>query len=285
MTESFNPDVRELRRIALKTGATGFDDAAAAHRVAAVVDVETTGLNGETDAIIELAVRRFKFDDGGRILEIGASRCWREDPGVALPEDISRLTGIKDEDLVGQRIDDDAAVRIIGSADLVIAHNASFDRPLVERRLSALPPKAWACSCREIDWRGAGFDGRALGWLCAQAGWFYDAHRADGDVDAVIQLLSHQRSDGVTLLSELAASAASESWLIEAIGADYAVKDALRLRGYRWDPKAQHWWREVFDRDRLAEEYWLAREIYAPDKRSRAMAPRITRRTAHDRYR
>ena len=91
-----------------------------------------------------------------------------------------RITGITDHDLIGRRIDDRVANDIISSADIVIAHNAAFDRPMVEKRLTALPIKQWACSCVEIDWAAAGFEGRSLGWLCAQAGWFYDAHRARG---------------------------------------------------------------------------------------------------------
>ena len=278
-------DERVLRRVKLHVGETGFGNPDDRLRVAAVLDVETTGLDAACDKVIELAVRRFKFDPAGNIVEIGRSWCWREDPGSPLAPEITRLTGITDQDLVGRRIDPRLATDIIASADLVIAHNAAFDRPMVENCLAALPAMAWACSCAEIDWATAGFEGRSLGWLCAQAGWFYNAHRAEGDVDALIQLLRHERTDGRPLLRELDQRSSADSWLIEAIGSAFATKDALRRRGYRWDAKAQIWWREVFDVDLLAEQAWLAHEIYAPGRQARALEPRMTRRTARDRYR
>lgn len=151
--------------------------------------------------------------------------------------------------------------------------------------LPNLPQARWACSCKEIDWRAAGFEGRTLGWLCSQAGWFFDAHRAEGDVDAVIAMLSHERTDGRTFMWELDASSSSDSWLIEATGSAISTKDALRMRGYHWNPKEKVWWREVFDRDLISEQAWLGREIYGPEKLARAMGPQLTRLTAYDRYR
>jgi len=285
MSEFRQSDTRQLRRVDLKIGETGFGDPDVPLRTAAVIDVETTGLEPSSDKVIELAVRRFKYDPGGHIVEIGRSWSWREDPGVPLPEDIVRITGITDQDLIGRRIDDRIAIDIISAADVVIAHNAAFDRPMVEGRLRGLPTMQWACSCREIDWAASGFEGRSLGWLCAQAGWFYDAHRAQGDVDALIQLLRHERTDGRPLLYELDGSSSRDSFLVEAIGSAFQTKDALRMRGYRWDARQQVWWREVLDRDLVNEEAWLANEIYASGKGARTMGPRITRRDAYTRYR
>jgi len=160
MPDTGRSNVRELRRIELSVGETGFGDPDGPLRVAVVVDVETTGLSPQEDKIIELAMRRFTYDPEGQIVEIGKSWCWREDPGVPPPENIVRITSITDHDLIDRRIDDRVATDIISSADVVIAHNAACDRPMVENRLSALPAKQWACSCVEIDWAGAGFEGR-----------------------------------------------------------------------------------------------------------------------------
>ena len=140
---------------------------------------------------------------------------------------------------------------------------------MIERRLSDLPQLAWSCSCHEIDWREAGFEGRSLGWLCAQAGYFFDAHNAESDIDAVIQLLQLRNAEGQPIMAELAENVASDSYLIEALGSAFETKDALRLRGYRWDPASRVWWNEVFDRDYITEQAWLAQE-----STRRARAPR-----------
>ena len=208
--------------------------------------------------------------------KIRASHCAAE---------ITRLTGITDSDLDGKTIDEGLATSILSEVDLVIAHHANFDRPMLEKRLTNLPGLPWACSCSQIDWARAGFEGRSLGYLTMQAGWFFDAHRAQGDVDAVIQLLQHEDTDGVPLLYELNENALADSHLIDAVGANFAVKDALRLRGYRWNPADRHWSREVTDADLLPEQAWLAREVYAHAKRPANGGPRITRRTAFERFR
>ncbi|RPF71121.1 3'-5' exonuclease [Aurantiacibacter spongiae] len=282
---SGSPEVRILERIDLRSGRTGRGNTDGPTTTAVVLDVETTGLDPDRDVVIELAMRRIRYDGDGVIVEIGRCRTWREDPGFPLPAEIIGLTGLTDRDLKDQRIDDDVVARVIATADLVIAHNCAFDRPMMEMRLPQLPSRRWACSCEQIDWRSAGFEGRALGYLAMQAGWYFDGHRAQHDVDAVVQLLRHEGTHGLPLLYELDDNAHSDSHLIETVGAPFAVKDDLRLRGYRWNPEGRVWWREVSDRELVSEQSWLAREVYAPDKGARGLGPRMTRRDAYSRYR
>ena len=68
MPDTGRSNVRELRRIELPVGETGFGDPDGPLRVAVVVDVETTGLSPQEDKIIELAMRRFTYDPEGQIV-------------------------------------------------------------------------------------------------------------------------------------------------------------------------------------------------------------------------
>ena len=277
-------DWRVLRRLDVPEGETGvggrFDTV-----IGVVVDCETTGI-GDDDVIIELALRRFRADPDGMIVKIDRPYAWCEDPGRDLPDDIKRLTGITDADLAGQVIDDEAAVRLLKSADFVCAHNARFDRGHVERRLPGAVGLAWACTCADVDWRANGFDGRSLGWLLAQIGYFHGAHRAGDDVDAVIALLQHRFPGGSTALAEMLATARAPSWRFRAVGAAFELKDQLRLRGYRWDADGDQkcWWREVPDGRRTEEEWWLAGQVYSAQARPKALGPIVERVTWHERY-
>jgi DNA polymerase-3 subunit epsilon len=69
------------------------------------------------------------------------------------------------------------------------------------------------------------------------------------------------------------------------VGSAFRTKDVLRARGYRWNSQERVWWREVRDNELLAEQAWLATEVYASGKGATSMGPRITRRNAFSRYR
>ncbi|RSY89561.1 DNA polymerase III subunit epsilon [Sphingomonas koreensis] len=230
-------------------------------RTAAVLDTETTSLDPATGHIIELAICHVSFDARGRIVGIGPVQDWLEDPGYPLPPQIAALTGLTDADLAGRRIDDAAALDLLSGADLIVAHNASFDAAWIERRNPSVAGKPWVCSLKDIDWRGHGYEGRQLGALLGEvAGFFNTRHRADADVAALVALLATTLPSGRTACSEMILSAQRPTVRLIANGAPFEVKDRLKARGYRWNPKIRCWWIEVAGSATDDERAWLAAE-------------------------
>ena len=97
----------------------------------------------------------------------GDAQTHLRDPGRAIPEAMTALTGLTDDDVRGKHIDVEAASALIRRSDLVIAHNARFDRPFFERVLPATRDTPWACSRLEIPWRASGIE-TALSLLTAR---------------------------------------------------------------------------------------------------------------------
>ncbi|AYO78890.1 3'-5' exonuclease [Sphingobium yanoikuyae] len=258
---SMHPDYRVQRRLVPVTHFYEADPRASG-RIGVAIDVETTGLDRDADRIIELAVQRFRFDDRGRIIQVGLPRVWREDPGIPIDPKITKLTGLAAEDVAGQLIDDAMAVDILSSADIIVAHNAAFDRPFVDRRLPVIAGKPWACSMAELDWLELGFEGRALAHLVSQCGWFYEGHRAENDILALLYLLSHGLPDGETILAKLIACSERPTYRVNAIDAPFDAKDRLKSRGYRWDAALRFWWKSIGEQESDAERSWLLRDVY-----------------------
>ncbi len=131
-------------------------------RIGVIVDSETTGLDHRKDEIIEIGAVAFTFDDAGSIGDVIAVYGGLQQPTNPIPAEITRLTGITDEMVAGRAIDPDQLRAVIEPADLVIAHNAGFDRPFCEAFSPIFAGKAWACSVSEIDWASRGFEGTKL---------------------------------------------------------------------------------------------------------------------------
>lgn len=256
------PGYKVLRAITKIEEVDRLPEPQSGERIAVVVDTETTGLNFASDRIIELAAQRFIFDEKGRILIREHPKTWLEDPQEPLPPRIVMLTGLSDAILSGKRFDTLEITAALKDADLIIAHNAAFDRPFIDARFPELGACAWACSLEQLDWLKLGFDGRALGHLLYQRGWYFDGHRAENDVRALTQLLAETLADGHTILARLLECCEADSVRIAATGAPFEAKDALKKRGYRWDAQQRSWWREVSAEEREAETAWLDQMIY-----------------------
>ena len=277
-------DFRVLRRLRPRS-ATGPRSLAPGERIAIVVDTETTGLDHGRDEIIELGMVAFVHDDQGALVDVIDTFSALREPSIPISAAVTRLTGISAETVQGRVIDVDAVERFIDDADLVIAHNAGFDRPFCERLARGFSPKAWACSVKEVDWAGHGFEGTKLGYLIGQCGFFHQGHRAVDDCHALLQILAASLpEDAGPALRHLLAAAETTRVRLWAEAAPFDLKDVLKRRGYRWndgaDGRPRSWWAEVDEDAVEAEIRFLQREVYM-----REVWPRTQRVTAFERYR
>ena len=233
-----------------------------------VLDTETTGLDWRAEKIIELAMLAVDIDlQTG--LPIGKVEVYEgfEDPGRPIPPEITKLTGITSQDVKGHQLDEATIKDMVEQADLIVAHNAGFDRPFVENRLEVFEHKAWACSFAGIDWKAQGLGSAKLEFLCSELGWFYDAHRAQVDCHALLRVLSSPLKGAeekpLTGLQQLFKSAENARTIVKAFGSPFETKDKLKARGYRWDAEARVWSTAVKSAEALdAESAWLKAQVY-----------------------
>ena len=119
----------------------------------AFVDTETTGIDRINDHIIEIAVKVLCFEkSSGKILSVEGSFESFNDPEEDISTEITQLTGIDNKMVDGKFIDWKEVDTIFKSVDIIIAHNASFDRAFIDRFSSISLSKVWACSISDIDW-------------------------------------------------------------------------------------------------------------------------------------
>lgn len=231
------------------------------------VDVETTGLDHQSDEIIELAMVPFTYGPDGQIYEVKEPFQRFNQPLKPISAEITRLTGITDEMVAGHVINSAEVEAFARDAVLVVAHNAGFDRRFIEKLAQGFIHKGWACSQSQINWAGEGIEGTRLSYLVAGAGYFYDKHRAVNDCLAAIELLARPLPvTGNTGLSELLENARKPTWRIWAENSPFDLKDVLKARGYRWNPEGtpfpKAWFIDVQDENREAELNYLQKEIY-----------------------
>jgi len=259
-----HPDYRVIRRLDVTRKGPALAGAEVSRAVA--LDVETTGMDPHHHKIIELALVKFEYsrDTGeiGRVLDVYDGL---EDPGTPIPAESTAIHHITDEMVRGQRLDEVAIERLLDGVGIVIAHNAGFDRPFVERRLPQFAALPWGCSLREVPWDALGLGGAKLEYLAYRYGFFYEGHRAEIDCRALLEVLRRPvpgAAPGTAALPLLLESARAPSLRIWATGSPFETKDALKARGYRWDGERKCWYCELGSADREAELAWLKETVY-----------------------
>ena len=106
-----------------------------------VVDTETTGVNPQTDKIVEIAavlMRKGKVE-----------RTWESlvNPGMPIPAEASGIHHLTDDDVAGSPSLEEISEHLqdfASDASVIAAHNADFDRPF----LPTVFTQPWLCTCR-----------------------------------------------------------------------------------------------------------------------------------------
>lgn len=228
-----------------------------------IVDTETTGTDFTTDQVIELGLIKFEYGASGRIYRVVDTFNQLHQPHRPITPEITRLTGITNDDLAGQRIDDSAVNAFVADAAVVIAHNASFDRQMCEPRWPIFIDKNWACSCHQVPWQAEGHEGLKLGYLLTDCGFFHKGHRAIDDCHALLSLLARpMQTSGRLTMACLLETARKPTVRLWAQGSPIETKDALKVRRYRWSGRRRCWYIDLEEEQVESECVFLSQEIY-----------------------
>jgi DNA polymerase-3 subunit epsilon len=180
--------------------------------IAAVIDVETTGLS-LGDELIEIAVVLFSFEwSTGRVLECLAAYEGRREPRVPIHPEAARKHKITMSELHGERLDNTRIEDFLLKAEFILAHNSNFDRRFVAKSLERMPASRWFCTMEDIQWLAHGFGSRKLESLArAHSVSRGRAHSAlDDALTTLILVGRHGNLDGSMYLLEILKRAAKQ---------------------------------------------------------------------------
>jgi len=254
---------------------------------AVIIDLETMGLDAHKNAIIEIGLLKFSFTNADGIIEVTDTYNSLNDPGEPIPELVTKITGITNEDVKNQKVDWDYIAAQVKTCNLVICHNSGFDRNFLELQTpveiqTLFKKMPFACTLKDIDWSERGFESSKLDYLNWKLGFFYDGHRALTDCWAAFNLLLQE--DGA--FDELKNNVKKSETLLCAVSAPFEKKDLLKERKYRWSDGAGHlpkcWWITVSN-DNIAEETSFLEEVVYGKPGAAKKLPQ-SKITAHTRY-
>jgi DNA polymerase-3 subunit epsilon len=240
---------------------------------AVIADTETTGLDYKSDEIIQLAMIEVFYDDQG-IIKLGELFDQMNEPSKPIPEEVANLTGITDDMVKGQKIDQAEVKAFVGDAQMMICHNSEFDRKFLEAQLPEVGfnNMDFFCSMAQVDWEARGCNSAKLELIALNHGYVYGAHRADADILATAFVLADTSTGEHSAFCEMLKNGETPGVMIIADRSPFETKDALKARGYRWSATGEEtfgvkaWFKEVNgDPETLEAEAEFIKEIYGRD--------------------
>ena len=245
-----------------------FAEALSPTRIGVLIDTETTGPDVQVDQLVELGLIKFEYEvETGKVCRVLERFSGFNEPTIPISPEASAVNGITFDMVKDHRISAMDIEEFLGGVSFIAAHNARFDRVIAEKLFPSLVGMEWACTLTQIPWQEMGALTRKQEVLCMEQGFFYHAHRAVVDCEALLYLLSKPCFNSLhTGLFHLLSEYSKRTLTLQALDTAFATKEVLKSRGYRWNegspsnPKG--WFCEISEGDKEAELTWLRDTVY-----------------------
>lgn len=200
-----------------------------------IIDCEANGLHLEAKPF-EVGVVTFEYDYRGIIYRIVETKLTSEDIKEEFARETTVVTGKTLADVKGQQFDEEFMNRIFEYPGIVIAHNAAYDRPKLEKRFPILQRCAWGCSKNDINWLDFDIVETKLILLAQLYGFHFQAHGALSDALATLEILAQPLPGKTeTAFQILLQNAKKLQKRVYVIDAPYEKKEQLRSMGFIWN--------------------------------------------------
>jgi DNA polymerase-3 subunit epsilon len=204
---------------------------------ALLIDLETTGIDEKVDRIIELGICLWDWETGKMLNSYDT--LITHPSGNEVPPEITDLTGITSADLgrFGVLMSDalDIFDEWVGQADILVAHNKTFEQKFLKALDIDLPDEMWIDSMTDLPYPKSKSSG-SLNDICMNHGIFnLRPHRAIFDVYAMGALISKYDAQEALRIAKT-----PEFILVANVSFDQ--KDLAKNAGYRWDRVVPKTW-------------------------------------------
>lgn len=214
-----------------------------------IVDAETSGLKGP------------KMDGGDFVVEVGCVLWSLKHRGIieaysrvvhAQHNQAEEINGIPDGLIQDETVEkrDAAWVHVAAlraEADVVVAHNAEFDRPFFEVNEPSFETVAWVCSLEDMTWPRKTNRRDLVSLVLAHGVPVVSAHRALQDC-LLLTRLFEVVEDIEARLTEGLRRAKLPRHRYVSLEPRYRNEENKK-HGFRWDPDRKEWWRIMVEED------------------------------------
>jgi DNA polymerase-3 subunit epsilon len=207
-----------------------------------IVDTETTGLDPKTDNLIEIGAILYDVKNQCSLVSFSTLR----NASLNAAESINRipaaaLCDFYDSNPVGEL---DVFTPLIADAEVIVAHNADFDRSWLDDPWLDRP---WLCTREDFTWPRQTKPGQSLVTLALDHGiGVASAHRALTDCRLIARLF-----DQMPDLQAMFARAMRPKALFRAL-VSYDDREKAKAAGFQWDAATKQWSRRMAIEDAAA---------------------------------
>lgn len=220
---------------------------------AMIIDTETNGIDPETCDLLEFGWASIDCVTGS-LLDCGSWRVYHEAVDVG-PVDIHGITPRMMQDVWSEAPCPAAWLNWTWESTeaespmFLIAHNASFDRRVLERR-GLYPEIPWVCTYEQFRWPGIDKPLRQVDLALRLGVGVTTAHRAINDVLTLQRCLERAADLYADHALEPRFETALSERMVEVVAlVSYDNRAVARDAGFRWDAVARQWTRRMRESD------------------------------------